>query len=273
MKPAVAPYQTAAWCVRIVCVTGLTVRLTAHPVDLSMGGNLYRTDSGYQPSAYSAAAAFSPPAIDIEGIVAVAGISRDALASGVFDGARVYVFRTNYLNPVEDEEPVAAGFFGKVVLEDDKYRIEGMGLVDALNQSVGRAIMPGCDRVFGDSRCGISLASVQVTGVLTSVTNAATVRDAARTEAADWFGSGVLEYTSGPNAGLRPLGIRSSAADGTIVTFDPAYHQPQIGDAYRLTPGCRKRREDCRDKWSNIVNFGGFPDQPTSSTYLARGTK
>lgn len=272
MKSTVAPYQTSATCVRIECVNGSVVRLTAYPYDLTMSnGAVYKTDYGYEPTAFAASASFSPSAIDLEGIVAVGGVTRDTLASGVFDNARVYIFKCNFLAPVEDYEEITSGLLGKTTLEDDKYRIESMGLIDALNQSVGRAIMPGCDARFGDARCGISLASVKVTGALTAVTSSLVIQDSARGEAADWFGAGTIKFTSGANAALPSFAIRSFAAGGTITLFDSLYYAPQIGDAYEMIPGCRKRREDCRDKWSNIINFRGFPDQPTSGTYLARG--
>ena len=273
MKPAVAPYATAAWCVRIECLNGTTVRLTSHPNDLTMSNaEIYKTDSGYEPSAYGSTAGFSPSALDLDGICAVGGVSRDALASGVFDNARVHIFKCDYLNPVEDYEKITLGFFGKTTLEDDKYRIEGMGLVDALNQSVGRSIKPGCDARFGDARCGISLAAVKVSGALTGISSSLVIQDSSRSEPEDWFGAGTIRFTSGPNAALGAFDIRAFNAGGTITVFDAIYYPPQVGDTYEMTPGCRKRREDCRDKWSNIINFQGFPDQPTSTTYLARGT-
>lgn len=273
MKSTVAPYETAVWCVRIECINGLTVRLTAYPHDLTMNNAMvYKTDSGYEPTAFSATSSFSPSAMDLEGIIAVGGVSRDALASGVFDNARVYIFKTSFLAPVDDYEPVAAGFFGKTTLQDDHYKIEGMSLIDALNQSVGKVYQAACSRTFGDTGCTKSLAALDVTGTLTSVTSAYVFRDAARAEAADWFGAGTIEFTSGANVGLKPLEIRSYSADGTITLFEPTYYVPVIGDAYIMIPGCRKREADCRDKWNNIINFFGFTRIPTSSTYTQIGT-
>lgn len=272
MKSAVVPYETAVTCVRIECANGLTVRLTAFPINLTMSNaTVYKTDYGYDPTAFQASASFSPSVMDLEGIVAVGGVTRDALASGVFDNARVYIFKCNFLAPVEDDEPVAAGFFGKMTLEDDRYRIEGMSLVDALNQSVGQVYQAACPRTFGDAGCIKSLAALTVTGTITAVTSASVFRDAARSEAADWFGAGTVEFTSGQNAGLKPLEIKAYAADGTITLFEPAYYPPAIGDAYSLVPGCRKRETDCRDKYANIINFLGFTRIPTGSTYTAIG--
>lgn len=274
MKSTVAPYQTPAWCVRIVCTNGTTVRLTAYPFDLTMSNaTVYLTDSGYQTSAYSGTTTSSPSSIDLEGIAGVAGISKDQIASGVFDNARVYIFKCNFLVPVEDYEPVIAGFFGKTSIEDDRYRVEGMSLIDALNQSVGKTYTAACLRTFGDAGCTKTLSGLDVTGTITGVTSASVVRDSARAESADYFGAGTLEYTSGTNVGLKPLEVKAYAADGTITTHDPAYYVPSIGDTYVLIPGCRKRLEDCRDKWNNVINFFGFSNIPTSSAYTQVGTK
>ena len=93
----------------------------------------------------------------------------------------------------------------------------------------------------------------------------------ARVEAADWFGYGSIQFTSGANAGLKALEVKSFVG-GVISTFEPFYYLPAIGDAYTMTPGCRRRLQDCRDKWANVPNFGGFPNMPTSSVYSSRGT-
>ena len=268
MKSTVAPYETRALCLRIVCENGTTIRLTRYPYDLTMSNaTVYETDSGYEQTAYSATTSFSPSAIDLEGFVGVAGITRDQIASGVFDNARVYVFKCNFIAPIEDYEPVSSGFFGKTTLEDDKYTIQGMGLIDALNQTVGKTITAACSRTFGDAGCKKVLTAIDVAGSVTHITSASIIRDSSRTEAADYFGAGTIQFTSGNNAGLKPLEIKSYAADGTITTFEPFYYLPEVSDHFVMIPGCRKRLEDCRDKWNNVVNFFGFTWVPTQSVY------
>lgn len=288
MKSTVAPYETAAWCVRIVCTNGLTIRLTTYPFDLTMSNaTVYETHSGYEATAYSATTSFSPSAIDLEGFVGVAGITRDQISSGVFDNARVFIFKCNFLVPVEDYEPVAAGWFGKTTLEDEKYRIEGMSLIDAMNQSVGKSTSPMCLNTLGDPLCGITLSLIEEVGAVTHVTSRYIIRDSSRTEAADWFGAGTIEFTSGQNAGLKPLEIKSYAIDGTITVFEPFYYLPEVGDTIKLIPGCRRRKtEDCKDKFGNVAvtsgvhamkqhpnkgGFLGFPDAPPSSVYQQVG--
>ncbi len=285
MKTQVAPYATAVKCLRIECTNGLVVRLTRYPVDLVMSNAMvYQSGTGYDFTGYSATATMSPSAIDLEGFLGFAGVTRDAIASGIFDGARCYLFATNFLAPVEDYEPIVASIMGKTTLEDDKYRVEEMALVDALNQSVGKTYSAACQKTFGGQEyagCMIDLGPLTVTGTLSAVTSSSIVRDAGRSEAADYFGLGTLQFTSGLNAGLKPMEIKRHEADGTLETFEPFHYPPTIGDAYSLIPGCRKRLEDCRDKWEpilltgkgNVDNFGGFSNIPTSSQYAEIGTR
>jgi len=279
MKSVVAPFDRMAWCVRIVCTDGATVvRLTAHPRDLKMSnGQVYVAQSGYDFTGQTEGTSMAPGVMDMHGIANEAGIGRDAVASGVFDNARVYLFACDYTNPVEDYEPIGLAIFGKSRFEDERYVAELMMLIDAMNQSVGETYTPGCKKTFGGQDqfgCGVDLSLITVTGAITAVTSSSVVRDASRGEAADWFGAGTIRFTSGANAGLKPLEIKSYDADGTVTTFEPFYYAPQVGDAYEMVPGCRKRRtEDCRNKWNNVPRFGGFADMPTSSVYSQVGSR
>src|SRR5574343_579881 len=145
MKATVAPYATRAFCLRIVCTNGLTIRLTRYPFNLTMSnGEVYQTGSGYDVTAITASSNFSPSAIDLEGILGFAGVTRDLIASGTFDNARAYLFAVNFLAPVEDYEPLLASMLGKATLLDDKYIVEDMGLVDLLGQSVGMTYAALC---------------------------------------------------------------------------------------------------------------------------------
>jgi uncharacterized phage protein (TIGR02218 family) len=277
MKSVIADYRFRCHGVRIECTNGLIVRLTDYPRDLSMGGNSYLSDNGYQFTGQQSGTGMAAGVMDLEGIATITGISRDQIASGVFDSARLYLFATSWKTPVEDEEPMGAAILGRTTLEDDRYRIEMMQLVDALSQSVGRSHGAACDKVFGGQTyagCKVDLVPLTVTGTITHVTDGAHFRDSARSEAADWFGLGTVRFTTGDNVGLKPLEIKEYAANGSIETYEPAYYPVQVGDEYEMIPGCRKRwQEDCVTKYDNVLNFGGFPRIPTTSQYQQVGTK
>ena len=209
MKSVVADYRTRVMCLRIVPATGSPIYLTQHPRDLVAGAHTYLSCSGYEFTGYSVAANLSPAMIDMEGIADLAGIGFDEISSGLFDGARCYLFATSWKTPVEDEEPIVASILGKTTLLDGRYKIEEMALIDALNQSVGKSYTAACPKTFGGQEyagCMIVLGPLTVTGTLTAVTSSSIVRDAARGEAADYFAYGTLEFTSGANAGLKQIG-------------------------------------------------------------------
>jgi len=274
MKTAVADRRYKIYCLRIVPLWGAPVYLTGHVRDVVMGANTYKTDSGYEFSGLPSESSMSPGVIDVSGIADIAGIGYDEIISGMFDNARVYVFATTWNNPVEDEEPLGLAFIGKTTIRDNRYSAEMMMAVDALNQDVGRTYTAPCYKTFGGQEyagCKVALGPITKTGTLTHVTGNSVFRDSGRAEAADYFGEGTIAFTSGANAGLKPMEIKTHAADGTITTHEAFHYTVAIGDAYSLIPGCRKRLEDCRDKWSNIINFGGFSFVPTQSTYSKVG--
>lgn len=275
MKPAVADQRFRVICLRIVPTTGSPIYLTHHVRDLVMSGHTYLSTSGYDFTGYTSTASMSPSMIDLRGIAGLAGIGYDEIGSGVFDNARAYLFATTWDAPVEDEEQIVASILGKTTLQDSRYTIEEMALLDALNQSVGKTYTAACPKTFGGTEyggCNANVATFTVTGALTGVTSRSIVTDSARAEAADYFGAGTIEFTSGANAGLKPLEIKSFAA-GVIETFEPFYYQPVIGDAYSMIAGCRKRLVDCRDKFNNVVNAGFFLNIPLSSQYSQVGQR
>lgn len=351
MKSATADYRYKIHCLRIVPQWGSTIYLTDHPRDLVMNGHTYLTGSGYEFSGQASESSMAPGVVDLDGIAGIAGIGRDQIVSGVFDGARVYCFATTWVTPTEDEEPLGVAIMGKMTMKDDRYTTELMMLIDALNQNVGDTYTPACQKTFGGQEyagCKVALGPITVTGTITDVTSTSVFRDSTRTEVPDWFGEGSIAFTTGANAGLKPLEIKeyvgvnsksitaitkaasavvtvgahtfvvgdvvafsgvvgmtqingltgtvtaigaatitvninssvftAYASGGTAallagtITLHDAFHYPiAVGDAYTLIPGCRKRQQDCRDKWSNIVNFGGFSFVPTASTYSQVG--
>ena len=292
MKSHVADWKTRVYCARIEAENGTIVRLAAYPIDLVMSnGAVYPTESGYEFSGVDSTDSMSPSSVDLTGILDH-GITREQLATGVFDNARCYVFATSWKAPVEDEEPLGVMILGKTTLTDNAYKAEMMSLVDALNQSVGSTFTAQCPYTLFDqtldgriiastrSRCtgprsapdGPNINTYKVSGTVTAVTNQYTFTDTARTEANDWFTAGQVMFITGANAGLKPIQIKQSTSAGVITTHEPFPHAVAPTDQYVMIPGCRKRlMEDCVGKYGNGKNNGSQPHMPTASQSGAVG--
>jgi uncharacterized phage protein (TIGR02218 family) len=272
MKPLTVDSHYRALCLRIVPKIIPPVLLTDFPRDLVMNtGDTYKTSSGYQFTGYSANADMTGDVIDLEGIAGYAGIDRDVVASGLFDGARCYLFAVDWRNPIVDNEPMTCSIFGKTALVDGRYRIEEMSLIDLLGQSIGMTVRPQCRHTFGDKICRVPLT--KYAGIIVSATDNANFIVGGRTEPDDYFGYGTIAITSGKNVNIKPREIKAYTASGNVEVYEPFYYPLQAGDTYEMTAGCRKRLSDCRDKWNNVINFGGFPNVPTSTTYASVGRK
>lgn len=292
MKSNIADPGTRVYCARIV-PTGSqpVVRLTGYPTQLVMSnGETYQSTSGYEFSGISGSSDMSGAGVDLDGILQAGAIDLDDIVVGAYDNARVHVFATTFTDPIEDEEEIASYFFGKVDVTDEKYRVQLMSLADVLSQKQGRSYSPNCPWTLFDqhlggnmiastrSRCtgprsdpdGPQLADYLVTGTLTGVTDQYSFTDSSRAEPDDWFGYGEVRFTTGANAGLRATQIKSFVG-GVFTLHEALPYPPQVGDEYQAIPGCRKRLQDCRDKFSNVVNRGAFDEVPSRTEYTQRG--
>jgi len=293
MKSHVADYLTRVYCARIEPANDSPiVRLTAYPTNLKMSNEfIYFAGNGYEFSGYGTGTKFSSSSMDLNGILQAGFISKDDLDSGVYDNARLYVFATTWNAPIEDEEPIGSFIMGAVTTEDNDYSAQLMSLIDVVAQDVGRTYSPVCPWTLFDrtldgkvlppnrSRCtgprgspdGPLISDYLVTGSVTSVFSASLIVDSARDEPDDWFGYGNIRFTNGPNAGLKPMQIKSYA-DGQIELIESFFYMPSVGDEYEMIPGCRKRlSQDCVSKFSNGINHGGQAHVPTGSQYSQVG--
>ncbi|RJG10906.1 DUF2163 domain-containing protein [Pseudomonas cavernicola] len=263
MKAHVADYQYKIYCLRIEPSSAPMVCITDYVRDLVIGANTYKSGSGYQFSGVDHDSSMSPGSFDLEGVLDVAGIDRDALASGIYDDARIFLFATTWHTPIADEEPIAKALLGKTEIKDGRYKCEAMMLIDALNQKVGQTYGASCKKTFGGTEfAGCKKVPVIRTATVVSITDRYTFTVTGLVDPDALFIAGAAKFTSGPNAALKAQRIKTYAA-GVVTLHDAAYYAVQVGDTVQLTEGCQQRQEDCIAK-GNILNFGGFSFVPTS---------
>lgn len=284
MKAVVADWQTIVYAMRIVARSGETIRLVQYPRNLVMSGQTYFSDSGYQFTGILSSSSMAASMVDNDGIFTAQSISKVDVQTGKWDGALGYVFATSWQNPVEDEEPIGKFIVGKMSLMDDKYKMELMQLIDALNQPTGRTIAPLCiwtlfdETITGEiipnhrSKCRLNIDDYRINGVaVTSVTSQQQFTAAALTQPDDWFGAGWLKWVTGNNVDVGAVGIRDFAG-GLITLSQPLPYAVGVSDTFDIVPGCRKRRvEDCVGKYNNGVNHGGFDRVAPPSVYSKIG--
>ncbi|WDI32148.1 DUF2163 domain-containing protein [Hyphococcus flavus] len=254
---------TLATCWRITRRDGFVLGFTDHDRALSFDGAEFLPDSGATGSALSSSADLAVDNADIEGALSDDALSGADLAAGRYDGAEVEVFCVNWAAP-DQRLLLKKGVIGEVKREGNAFRAELRGLSHALDQPTGRVYQRLCDVNVGSAACGVDLddPTFRTTGEVTALRDEQSfIANGFDTFSDGWFAHGLLTWQTGANAGLSAH-IKTQASTGAIALWLPAGAAIQVGDTFSATAGCDKRFATCQSKFSNAVNFRGFPLMP-----------
>lgn len=200
-------------------------------------------------------------ALDIDTASIVGGLSAEAIteadiARGLWDGARVDLYRVDWTAPALRVH-IFAGRLGEVRRGAQAFEAELRGLQAALNISVGRVFSRFCDADLGDARCGKDIETGE--GVVTEVLGAGQFRAEGLEVFPDgWFARGRIVWSSGGESEVAA----HRASGGAVLELLDIAPQAVVAAAFTIYAGCDKRFETCRSKFANAINFRGFPQMP-----------
>jgi uncharacterized phage protein (TIGR02218 family) len=257
---------TLAWCWRLTRRDGTRLGFTDHDRDIAFDGTTFEAAAGFTASEIKDAVGLSVDNLEVESALSSGRLSEQDLAAGLYDDARVEIFRVNWQAP-EERVLIRSGSLGEVRRAGIAFAAEVRGLAHYLQQPKGRLFQYGCDADLGDTRCGIDLNSpaYRGTGTIDSVASARRFTTTGLGGFADdWFTRGLLTFTSGANAGHAVEVKRHELRDGvvTIELWQEPGEMPAAGHTFTVTAGCDKQLATCRAKFANVVNFRGFPHMP-----------
>lgn len=262
-----------ATCWKCTRTDGSVYRFTDHDLNLTLPSDPsspYVANSGYTRSAIQSNSQLSVDNLDLEGAFVSGQITEADIRAGKWDFATVQIFLVNWRDLTQGVLKERIGTLGEVRSSRNRFVVELRGLMQKLQQQVGRVYAIACDADLGDARCTVALAPFTVTGTVDVVVSRREFNDAARVEAADYFTAGKITFTSGANNGLQ---MDVKAYSPAIVQLQlPMPYDIGVGDSYSLIAGCRKRASlDCHAKFNNLVNFRGFPYIPGTDQVASGG--
>lgn len=259
---------TLATCWKVTRTDGQVFGFTDHDKDLVVSSVTYKARTGYKRSMIETNSALAVDNLELEGAFDDVAITEADLIAGLWDYASVQIFVVNWADLTQGIGRLRKGRLGEVRAGRTMFTTELRGLLQNLQQEVGREYSAGCAWDLGDSRCGIVLAGspslYTFTGAITHVTSRRVFRDSALVNAAGFFNHGKITFTGGENVGLsmEVKTFTQSPDSGAITLQLPMPFTVQVGDTYSMHSGCDKTRPTCRDTYNNIANYGGFPDVP-----------
>jgi uncharacterized phage protein (TIGR02218 family) len=256
-----------ATCWRITRRDAVVLGFTDHPADLTIAGLLYQSALGYSATDVVTSGDLAVDNLNLQGFIDSPSITEVDLMAGVWDYAEVEIFEVITSDLTAGTRPLRRGRIGEVTLGRSVFEAELRGLAQAFTQQLCELTSPTCRAQLGDTRCGVALGPLTVTGTVTSVTNPRVWTDSTRAEAAGYFTFGRVTWTSGANAGYS-MEIKGHATGGVMTLQLPMPYTLAVGDGYSLEPGCDKLKATCIAKFSNVLNFRGEPDLPGQDAIL-----
>jgi uncharacterized phage protein (TIGR02218 family) len=245
---------------------GVVLGFTDHDRDIEVDGVHCRADSGMTARSVQQTTGLSVDNTEAFGALTSATITEADLSAGRFDGAEVQTYLVNWQYP-EDFIEQFRGNLGEITRSGGSFKAELRGLSDLLNRPHGMAYTSGCSAVLGDSRCKFEVTQPGYFSVRTveAVDDGRVFGFSNFTGFDDrWFEGGRFEVETGSASGL--VGIvkidRLKQERRHIELWQSIGAPVQAGDSIRIIAGCDKRPRTCRTKFSNFLNFRGFPHIP-----------
>lgn len=203
----------------------------------------------------------------IVGALSSAAITEADLARGLWDGARVDIYRVDWSAP-EERVHLFAGHVGEVRRGVQAFEAELRGLQAPLNAPMGRVFSRFCDADVGDQRCGVDLEASAYRGegeVIEIIGSHAFRASGLEAFADQWFARGRIVWTAGGASEVATHRAEDGEAVFELLDVAPF----EVGAAFVVFAGCDKRLETCRAKFANVVNFRGFPHMPGNDAVQA----
>lgn len=256
---------TLCHCWRVTRRDGQSFGFTDHDRALTVDGFAYEPQSGFATSEARASLGMAADAVDVEGALSSDVIAEDDIAGGLFDGATVQTLLVNWQTPTQFAS-IRRAVIGKIVRADGRFVAELESVAASLDRPNGRYLRRTCDARLGDARCGVNMSAgaLNGSGAVVQQTAPATIRVSGLGGfAAAWFSFGEISWTGGALQGRSAIVVdHRIASEGGLIVLPADEAMPAPGDTFSIVAGCDKQFATCKSKFSNPVNFRGFPHLP-----------
>jgi len=190
------------------------------------------------------------------------------LLAGLFDDAVVETMLCSWDHPEYGTFTVDKGSLGVIQWTADGFRGDVQSHMRQLTRNIAFTYTASCRHqlfsTFGPHKlgaCTINKASYTFPGAVSVVSTDKLIFEVSGLTQADGFCSaGTITWSTGANVGVvSPVKKHTVGAVTTIELFLPTPYSIEVGDNFDITAGCDKTFATCKNKFNNVVNFGGFP--------------
>jgi uncharacterized phage protein (TIGR02218 family) len=120
-----------------------------------------------------------------------------------------------------------------------------------------------CRHLVYSSQCGANIETFTASGVVSNVSNTTLTVPAASSQANGYYSGGIIRSQEG---GQRYI----LSHTGSTLVINRPWPTLDIGSGVFITAGCDRTKATCISKFSNGINFGGFPWIPIKNPFNGR---
>lgn len=242
---------------------------TDHDRAVMFDGVSFLPSAGVEGTVLESSRGLAPGQAAARGALSLAFLNAADVDAGLWDGARVDVWRVDWRAP-EHRVCVWSGRLSEITRQGEAFSAELVSLKADLERTIGRVYARTCDAEIGDARCGVDLGNpaLRDEGVVSAVTGGRGFLSSGLEEfSSGLFSAGMLTWSSGANAGRVMRVSRHAGAEIELVRA-PRF-AISMGDAFTVSAGCDKTFAMCRVRFGNAERFRGFPHMPGPEAVFA----
>lgn len=166
------------------------------------------------------------------------------------------------------------GPLGQITWTEEGYKAEVTSAMTGLKKNYGVQYTAACRHtLYGNAieagkigYCGVNPAAYSSTGTIVEAITPKWKFDVGVTGKPEgYFTNGTITFTSGTSTGLT-YHVKNHTGNVITLALSTAFVIP-AGTTYVLKAGCDKTFDTCKAKFSNALNFGGFPHIQPDVTY------
>jgi uncharacterized phage protein (TIGR02218 family) len=254
-----------ATCWEVERTDDTILRLTDHNAEIMVGIEVYSPAGGFSASAFQKQSGLKPGNVEIIGLLNSDYITHSDLKTGKYREAKVTEMLVDWRYPWAGTFLTNVYWITDIRFSGEHWEAQLEGLSRNLKTKVGNIYSRGCGHILGDSNCGVTLASYKESDTVSSVV----------TQRLKFRGTTLLaddgDYDGGYLVWTR-IGDLKKDLKSEIKTFTTGNDEIELqlktpfdidaADTFDIYEGCDKLAGTCKDKFSNLDNFGGFPFIP-----------
>lgn len=246
---------------------------TDHDEDIILEGVVCEKDAGIEQSGVEERLGLNADTSEVSGALQSDFITAEDIENGKYDNAKIITYIVNWSNP-EEYFLDGVSLVGEISQEDGHYKMELRGLASQLDQTKGNHFIKSCQADLGDGRCRASLFKPEfrsIGQIINLRSNLVFWANGLDEFENGWFRGGHLTWKSGKNAGRKIEVTEHIRSNGITIIhlWQPMPFELQNNDSFSIQVGCDKSFATCSEKFSNTLNFRGFPHMPGNAFALS----